>query len=158
LTRMKRKDGLPPRPLTGAYYWLPRRSGKTVWWSVLTCHDLGFGPDDGHFKLWPSAIDRLATAWVRDAVRLKRLLAGHWYGLPRGRVTRPERRCLVLHGDDAPVADWLDRVVERFDLDRRSVKTLYDEHEQTFTEDRRAVYDELGLSAGRPRTGGGQAR
>ena len=73
-------------------------------------------------------------------------------------MTRPERRTLVLHGDDAPMADWLERVVDRFDLDRRSIRLLFDEHEQTFTQDRRAVNAEFGLSIGPSRHEGGQAR
>ena len=152
-----RSDGeRSPRPRTGGYYWFPAPANETVEWSVLTCHDLGFGPDEGHFDMWPSVIDRLATAWVRDVVRLRKVLAGHCYGLPRGRVTRPDRRFLLLHGDDAPMTDWLGRVVERFDLDRRTVRLLFDEHEQTFTGDRRAVNDEFGLSVGRPGPGAGR--
>ena len=104
--------------------------------------------------MWPSVIDRLATAWVRDVVRLRKLLAGHCYGFPRGRVTRPDRRFLLLHGHDAPIADWLGLVVERFDLDRRKVRLLFDEHERTFTGDRRAVNAEFGLSVGRTRPEG----
>ena len=122
MTTTKSEDGRSPRPRAGGYYWFPAPAGDAVEWSVLTCHDLGFGPDDGHFDMWPSVIDRLATAWVRDVVRLRRRLGGHCYGLPRGRVTRPDRRSLILHGDDAPIADWLGRVVERFDLDRRTVR------------------------------------
>jgi hypothetical protein len=144
--------------MRGGYYWFPTPAGETVEWSVLACHDLGFGPDDGHYDMWPLVIDRLATAWSRDALRLRRRLAEHCYGLPRGRVTRPDRRWLVLHGDDAPVADWLGRVVGRFGLAGRSVKLVMDEHEQTFSEDRRAVNDEFGLSVGRPRTEDGEAR
>jgi hypothetical protein len=158
LTRTKDEDERPPRSLTGGYYWLPAKVGNTVEWSVLSCHDLGFGPDEGHYDMWPSVIDRLATAWGRDPVQLRRRLAQHCYGLPRVRVTRPDRRYLLLHGADAPVADWLGRVVRRFHLDRRSLKLLSDEHEQTFSEDRRAINEEFGLSMVYPRTEGGEAR
>jgi hypothetical protein len=147
----KAKDDSRPsfNPLTGGYYWFPTQTGGSISWDVLTCQDLGYGPDDGHFDLWPSVIDRLASAWNRDQRRLRRLLSRHCYGLPRGRVTRPEQRSLVLHGHDSPVPDWLGRVVGRFDLDRRSLKTLFDEHERTFAQDRRTVYAELGLPQGR---------
>jgi hypothetical protein len=57
----------------------------------------------------------------------------------------------LLHGDDAPVADWFERVVEKFHLDRRSVRLLFDEHERTFTQDRRVVFAEFGLCDPRPR-------
>jgi hypothetical protein len=124
----------------------------------LSCHDLGFGPDEGHYDMWPSVIDRLATAWGRDRVQLRRRLAQHCYGLPRGRITRPRRGFLLLHGDDAPVADWLGRVVRRFRLDRRSLKLLSDGHERTFSEDRRAVNDEFGLSVGCPHAEDREAR
>jgi hypothetical protein len=106
----------------------------------------------------PSVIDRLAAAWGRYPVQLRRRLAKRCYGLPRGRVTRPGRLYLLLHGADAPVANWLGRVVRRFRLDRHSLKLLSDEHEQTFTGDRRAVNDEFGLSVGCPRTEDGEAR
>lgn len=147
-----------PGPLTGGYYWFPTQAGETIAWSVLTCHDLGFDPDDGHFDMWPSVIDRLASVWRRDAGRLRRLLGVHCYGLPRGRIARPDRRFLVLHGADAPVADWLPIVVERFHLDARSVRPLYDEHEETFTRDRQAMNAEFGLSIGRSRTEDGEGR
>jgi hypothetical protein len=91
-------------------------------------------------------------------VQLRRRLARHCYGLPRGRITRPRGRFLLLHGADAPVADWLGRVVRRFRLDRRSLKLLSDEHEQTFSEDCRAINEEFGLSIGCPGTEGGEAR
>jgi hypothetical protein len=158
LTRTKSEGVRSPKPLTGGYYWFPTHADGPVGWLVLTCHDLDFGPDDGHFDMWPSVVDRLATAWVQDAVRLGRRLARHCYGLPRGRVTRPDRRSLVLHGDDAPVDDWLAMVVERFDLDRRSLKILLDEHEQTFADDRRAVHAALGLPEGCSLPGGGADR
>ncbi len=154
LTAEKNGRSRRPAPLTGGYYWFPTRAGDTITWSVLTCHDLGFDPDDGHFDMWPSVIDRLASVWRRDVVRLRRLLGVHCYGLPRGRITRPARQFLVLHGADAPVADWLPIVVERFNLDIRSVRPLYDEHEETFTRDRQAMNAEFGLSVGRPVTEG----
>ena len=157
MPRKRCEVGRTPVPLTGGYYWFPAPANETVEWSVLTCHDLGFGPDEGHFDMWPSVIDRLATAWVRDVVRLRKVLAGHCYGLPRGRVTRPDRRFLLLHGRDAPVTDWLERVVARFDLEGRKVRLLFDEHERTFTGDRRAVNAEFGLSAGRTRPEGEEA-
>ena len=142
--------------MTGGYYWFPAPANGAVEWTVLTCHDLGFGPDEGHFDMWPMVIDRLATAWGRDAVPLRKALAGHCYGLPRGRVTRPDRRFLLLHGHDAPIADWLGLVVERFDLDRQKVRLLFDEHERTFTGDRRSVNAEFGLSVGLSRPEGGE--
>ena len=147
-----------PNPMTGGYYWFPTRPGSLVVWSILTCHELGFGPDEGHFDMWPSVIDRLASSWQRDRRQLRRLLSKHCYGLPRGRVTRPDRQYLVLHGHDAPVADWLERVIERFDLDRRSLRPLYDEHEETFPHDRRAVYSELGFPLARQVGEVGEAR
>jgi hypothetical protein len=52
----------------------------------------------------------------------------------------------------------LGRVVRQFGLAARSVKLLVDEHEQTFSEDRRAINDEFGLSIRCPRTEGGEAR
>lgn len=155
MTRVRDEGGRSPR--IGGYYWFPAPAGDAVAWSVLTCHDLGQGPEEGHSEMWPSVIDRLATAWGRDALRLGRLLAEHCYGLPRGRVTRPGRRFLVLHGDDAPVGDWPGRVAGRFGLDRRSLRLLLDEHERTFTQDRRAVSEELGIPIGPPGPEGTEA-
>jgi hypothetical protein len=59
-----------------------------VTWDVLTCHEMGFDAEVGHADLWPSVIERLAKACVRDARILRRLLKDRCYGLPRGRVTR----------------------------------------------------------------------
>ena len=63
-----------------------------------------------------------------------------------------DRQSLVLHGHDAPVADWLERVVGRFDLDPRRVKILHDEHETMMAEDRRRVTAALGLTPVRSAT------
>ena len=45
LTRTKDENQRWPRSLTGGYDWFPAKVGDTVEWSVLSCHDLGFGPD-----------------------------------------------------------------------------------------------------------------
>jgi hypothetical protein len=107
---------------------------------------MGFDSEAGHVDLWPSVIDRLAKTCDRDARILRRLLKDRYYGLPRGRVTRPAGRSLVLHGRDAPRPDWEESVMRRFDLDPRSVGILYDEHETMMAEDRRRVTAALGLT------------
>jgi hypothetical protein len=56
---------------------------------------------------------------------------------------------LILHGKDAPVSDWLARVIRRFDLDRRSVRAVFDEHERMLPADRRLVAEALGLRSSR---------
>jgi len=97
--------------------------------------------------MWTAVLDRLAAAWGKDGVVLRRVLKDRCYGLPRGRVNRPGKRFLVLHGEDSPRPDWLERVLVGFHLDHRSVKVLFDEHERTMAEDRRSVLKVLGVSA-----------
>jgi hypothetical protein len=133
--------------LCGGYYWFPGPNGETVTWEVLTCHELGFDAEVGHIDLWPSVLDRLATAWGKDKRLLRILMNNHYTGLPRGRVTRPKGTFLILHGRDAPVADWERRVIQRFDLDRRSVRAVFDEHERMLPGDRRKVNEVLGIGA-----------
>ena len=137
------------RCLTGGYYWFPIPGDGLLSWEVLSCHELGHDAEVGHIDLWPSVIDRLAEEWRKDARFLRRELRDCYAGLPRGRVTRPEDRSLVLHGKDAPVSDWLARVIRRFDLDRRSVRVLYDEHERMLPADLRLMAEVLGLQPGR---------
>lgn len=144
--------GLRPSPLVGGYYWFPAEVAGRATWAVVTCHDLGFDAEVGHVDLWPSVVDRLAASWGRGAGALRRLLTDHYTGLPRGRVTRPGRGYLILHGDDAPVPDWPERVLVGFGLDRRSVSVLYDEHERMLGEDRRRLSEALGVT-GEPRWG-----
>jgi hypothetical protein len=145
LTRTKDENRRSPRPLTGGYYWFPAKVGNTVEWSVLTCHDLGFDETESHSDMWPSVIERLASAWGREVVPLRNRLGLCCYGLPRGRFTQPGGRFLLIHGDDAPVSDWHARVLRRFQLDRRSVGLCYTEHERTSTQHRTTVFDEFGL-------------
>ena len=57
------------------------------------------------------------------------------------------RLLLILHGEDSPCTDWLERVVLAFRLDRRSVRVLFDEHERTMAEDRKRVLEVLGVPA-----------
>jgi hypothetical protein len=131
---------IPSHPLIGAYYWVPIPPLRSLNWRVLTCHDLGFDEDHSHFELWPAVIPHLATIWDRDPKAMKRRLGRHCYGLPRGRVTRPEKTYLILHGDDSPIPepDWTEAVVRAFRLHGRRVKPLLDEHEQTLPGDVRA--------------------
>lgn len=131
--------------LTGGYYWLPSPGDGSPTWDVVTCHDLGFDEEDGHVEFWHAVIDRLATAWGKDVAVLRRLLRNCPYGLPRGRVTRPGRRFLVLHGDDWPRPDGLERVLVAFRLDRRLVRPLSDEHERMMDGDRMQLLRALGI-------------
>jgi hypothetical protein len=130
---------------SGGYYWFPTRNNGAVNWEVLTCHELGFDAEVGHVDLWPSVLDRLSSAWGRDPRIIKLSLGLHYTGLPRGRITQLQRRFLVFHGDNAPVGDWLPRVIRRFDIDRRSVRAVFDEHETRLPEDRGKVNEILGL-------------
>jgi hypothetical protein len=138
-------EGQSSEALTGGYFWFPAPGDGQVEWSVLTCHDLGFSAGESHSDMWPSVIDRLASAWGREVAPLRNRLELCCYGLPRGRLTQPGGRFLLLHGDDAPVSDWLARVLRRFQLNRRSVRLSYSEHERTFTQHRTTVFDEFGL-------------
>ena len=71
----------------------------------------------------------LAAAWGKDAQTLKRRLALSYTGLPRGRVTRPDKTFLVLHGKDSPVRGFEEMVVASFGHSGRKVKFIFDEHE-----------------------------
>ena len=147
-----------PGPLTGGYYWVPKPGAESIAWSVLTCHDLGFGPDYGHHDMWPSVINYLARTWGREPGPLRDRLENCCFGLPRGRINRTDGQFLLLHGEDAPVANWLERVVERFTLDGRAVELQHSERHETVTRQRRAVNAAFGLSIGHPRTEGGEER
>jgi hypothetical protein len=92
--------------LTGGYYWIPTPAVDSVTWQILTCHDLDCDSDVGHIDLWTLVIDRLATAWRRDRLFIKKNLKDHYSGLPRGRVTEVQNRFMILHGNDAPILDW----------------------------------------------------
>jgi len=125
-----RKPGLiRPVPLSGAWYWFPRPFEDRVQWTVMTCHDLGRSPETGHVRLWPCVLERLAAAWSRDGKALVLRLGLYYTGLPRGRVSRPGKTSLILHGKDAPIAGWEELVIDRFQLSGRRVKILFDEHE-----------------------------
>ncbi|MFO0887733.1 MAG: hypothetical protein U0790_01160 [Isosphaeraceae bacterium] len=134
-----------PRPLVGGYYWFPSPLDGRTAWAVLTCHDLGFDAEVGHVDLWPAVVDRLAAAWGRDARTLRRQLGDRYTGLPRGRVTRPGRTVLVLHGDDAPVPDWREKLVEACRLGGRAHRFLFDEHERRLPGDPEGVEEVLGF-------------
>lgn len=116
-------------PLSGAWYWFPRPFEDGIEWTVLTCHDLGRSSETGHVRLWPWVLERLAAAWGRDGKALVLRLGLHYTGLPRGRVSRPEKTSLILHGKDAPITGWEDLVIDRFRLSGRRFRILFDEHE-----------------------------
>lgn len=145
----KLEEHRPIVPLYGGYYWFPTPGPGGVRWELLTCEDLGFASDDDHFELWLPVLARLATAWGKNASVLRRSLNSHYAGLPRGRLTRPDRY-LILHGDDAPVPDWLTIVIRHFRLEGSPYQVLFDEHERRLPEDRRKVERALGISVGGP--------
>jgi hypothetical protein len=134
--------------LTGGYYWFPTSVSGSMTWQVLTCHELGCDADVGHVDLWTHVIDHIATAWHRDRRLIKKYLKNSYTGLPRGRVTRVKDRFMIFHGKDAPVPDWVPMVVRRFNLNRRSARVLFDEHERMLPEDRMRVHEALGLRVG----------
>ncbi len=118
------------KPFTGGYYWLPNPTPGGLTWSVVTCRDLGCGRDAGHdADLWPRLMGILAEAWDKDAQVFKKKLALYYTALPRGRVTRPEKTFLILHGKDSPTAGWKEMVVAGFRLSGRKVKFIFDGHE-----------------------------
>jgi hypothetical protein len=126
-------------PLAGGYYWIPSPRLRSFDWDLLSCHDLACDEDQSHYDIWPKVLSHLAELWGRDPKVLRRHLIKHCYGLPRGRVTHPEKTFLLLHGDDSPVSDWKPRVIRRFDLQGQRIRTLFDEHEQTLPGDLKAV-------------------
>jgi len=118
------------KPFTGGYYWLPTPSPNGITWSIVTCRDLGCHSDAGHdADLWPRLMVQLARAWGKEAEVLKRRLAISYTGLPRGRVTRPKKVFLILHGNDSPAAKFEEMVIESFRLSGRKVRFLFDAHE-----------------------------
>jgi hypothetical protein len=129
----------------GGYYWFPSPLDGRTAWAVLTCHDLGFDAEVGHVDLWPAVVDHLAAAWGWDAGGLRRRLVGRYTGLPRGRVTRPGKSFLILHGDDAPVADWRGKLIESCGLGGRPHRFLFDEHERMLPGDPEGVEEALGF-------------
>lgn len=119
-----------PKPFTGGYYWLPRPTPAGVSWSVVTCRDLGCGRDAGHdADLWPRLMGVLAEAWGKDARVLNKKLDLCYTALPRGRVTRPEKTYLILHGNDSPTTGWEGLVIAGFRLSGVKVRILFDAHE-----------------------------
>jgi hypothetical protein len=130
--------------LTGGYYWFPTPAISSLTWQVLTCHELGCDAEAGHVDLWTLVIDRLATVWRRDGRLIKKYLKNNYTGLPRGRVTQVKNGFMIFHGNDSPVPDWVPIVVREFNLNRPSVRVLFDEHERMLAEDRSRVNETLG--------------
>jgi hypothetical protein len=130
--------------LTGAYYWCPRPTPVGVTWELVTCHDLDVWDAVSHREFWPAVLEYLARLWGKDPKLFYRRLFDHHTGLPRGRITHPKSGYIVIHGDDAPVIDWLVLVKQKFRL--AEVTPLYTEHEKMLGDDPQAVEDVLGIS------------
>ena len=131
--------------MTGGYYWFPTPADDEITWLVVTCRDLACEPDAGHdAELWPKLIVRLAQTWGKDPKVLKCRLELSYTGLPRGRVTRPDKTYLILHGNDSPAQIWEAMVIEAFRLSGRKVRSLFDEHETQIAGHRQAVKKLLG--------------
>lgn len=137
--------------LTGAYYWCPHPISGGVAWSLVTCHDLEIWDAVSHREFWPAVLEHLAKTWDKDTNVLYRRLFDHHTGLPRGRITHPKSGYVLIHGDDAPVPNWLELIKERFRL--TEVTPLYTEHERMIGDDPIAVEKILGTSLGLTNSG-----
>ena len=133
----------PTHPLTGPYFWVPRPMSGGLGWDLTTCHDLGVPDSASHREFWPSVVDRLAALWGREPNEFQQRLRDHYYRLPRVRVTNPKAGCVILHGDDAPLADGLTLVRVGFRLSGVNARTLFVDGEQTRVTDVRAVEEAL---------------
>jgi len=132
-------------PLTGAYFWMPRPMPDCPVWDLVTCHDLGVWDGISHRELWPHVVELLAVGWGKDATALKDCLHAYHTGLPRGRITHPKPGHVIIHGNDAPAAGWLNLVKVRFRLTKVKVIPEYTEHEKMLGDDLRALQDALGI-------------
>jgi hypothetical protein len=141
-----------PGPLTGAYYWFPRPVPGGLAWELVTCHDLGVWDGISHRGFWPYVLEHLAAAWGKDDKVLERRLRDSHAGLPRGRVTHPKSGYAIIHGDDAPVASWLELVKARFRLTEVIATPEFTEHEGMIIDDLRALQEALGISFDGKRT------
>jgi hypothetical protein len=88
----------------------------------------------------------LAAAWGKDAEPLKRRLADHHTGLPRGRINHRRPDYVILHGNDSPVTDWLSQIIDRFHLGGVELELVGTEHESMDRRDLAAVEEALGVS------------
>jgi hypothetical protein len=132
-------------PLTGAYYWVPRPPPEGITWELVACQDLGVWDGVSHREFWPYVLKHLAVAWGKDAKLLKRRLHDHHTGLPRGRIVHPKAGYVVIHGDDAPVPNWLELVKTQFGLAGVKVTQEFTEHEKMLADDPKAVQAALGI-------------
>jgi hypothetical protein len=137
-----------PKPLTGAYYWVPHAHQDGPTWELITCHDLKVWHGVSHREFWPHVVEQLAAAWGKDAGPLKHRLGDHHTGLPRGRINYPRPGYILLHGDDAPVTDWLSQITDRFHLRDVEVELVATEHESVDRRDLAAVEEALGVFLG----------
>lgn len=135
-------------PLTGAYFWAPRPLPVGFAWDLVTCHDLEVWDAVSHREFWPYVLEHLAAVWGKDARLLKLRLHDNHTGLPRGRITHPKSGYVIIHGDDAPVANWLKLVKVKFRLTKVKVTPEFTEHERMIGDDPRAVEKALGVSLG----------
>lgn len=132
-------------PVTGAYFWLPRPVPDGIVWDLVTCHDLNVWDGVSHREFWPYVLEHLAAAWGKDAKALNRRLRDHHTGLPRGRIVHPKSGYVVIHGDDAPVPDWLNLVKGRFGLIDFEVTPEFTEHERMIGDDPEVLRKALGI-------------
>jgi len=133
-------------PLTGAYYWAPSPPSNGIVWNLKTCHDLKVLDGISHREFWPYVLEVLASTWGKDAEALKGCLSDHHTGLPRGRIVHRKSGYVIIHGDDAPVPDWLDLVKSRFRLTGVEAAPEFAEHETMQGDDPKRLQDALGVS------------
>jgi hypothetical protein len=134
------------KSLTGAYFWVPRPKSDCIACDLVTCHDLEAWEAISHREFRPLILEVLAKNWTQDLRTMTHQLYDHYTGLPHGRIAHRKPGSLVIHGDDAPMANWLELVKGRFRLSAVSTFSEYTEREQMLAKDLKAVQEPLGNS------------
>lgn len=107
------------RPLTGAYYWIPRPERRNTY-ELVTFSDQEFG-DTSHYRLWRRFIlPMISQIWEIDVLTLRRNLGDCYTALPRGRVIKDEKGYKIIHGNNYTNRGWQNKILREFNIHGQS--------------------------------------
>ena len=133
-------------PQTGAYWWVPLKSGK---WEILPFYDSDYDGNTMHDRMWREVLDKLSIEWNKP-IDAFRSIRSKYTALPRGRVSRAIKRggpvFNILHGSDGP--GDMSRVLRVFNLTNVEHVVMDDEHEAMIPGDPEALQRILGIDLG----------
>lgn len=110
------------KPQAGIYYWVPLPDEQ---WELLSFWNEFYG-NIVHAIVWKNYVaNELANLYKVSSEKLM----PYPYGLPRGRIFVENNKIQLWHGDDTPIPNGINRILQDFNLNKENTEIIHHKHE-----------------------------